>query len=96
MHTVYLSQIIEVDSGVHNFVDQFQLNFEYLKRVGDHNSLWYFEELPTCPLCLEKVDTSASGIQFCMLYETHSSHSPPGVLEGIDESDFESLDGKYS
>ena len=35
----------------------------------------YFEEMPVCPMCIEKIDTSASGLQFCMLFETYTQNS---------------------
>ena len=48
----------------------------------------YYERLPTCPLCLEKLDTSVSGLQMCMLYETFPTSLAPETLN-IYESDFE-------
>ena len=84
MHTVYLSQVISV-KNCHTF----NINLEYQRNEKNKKNT-YFEELPTCPQCLEKIDSSASGLPICNLYNTFS-----GALDldpsTINEKDPESL-----
>ena len=77
MHTIYLSDLLEVQANLEKFDMnmEYQIMQQYLS--GDTNIPvdLYFEEMPVCPMCLEKIDTSASGLQFCMLFETYTQNS---------------------
>jgi hypothetical protein len=84
MHTVYLSQVISVEN-----VQDFNINLEYYKDDTNRKTV-YFEELPTCPQCLEKIDNSASGLPICHLYNTFSDSMDMNKYS-IDENDPDSL-----
>ena len=55
MHTIYVSGFIKVKQ-----IETFDLNLELSKQFGLEKV--NFEEMPVCPMCLEKIDTSASGL----------------------------------
>ena len=55
MHTVYLAELIKVKN-----LNSFDINQE-MALMGNNTQV-YFEELPVCPLCLEKLDNSVNGL----------------------------------
>jgi len=63
MHTIFLSDIFMLNDDF----EAYDINYEYQRavRMQQQNMLMenlYFEQLPTCPLCLERIDSSMSGL----------------------------------
>jgi hypothetical protein len=84
MHTIFLSDIIVLGQDFGTYDINFQYQRMAQKKQGAFGVNLYFEELPTCPLCLERLDSSMSGLQFCMLQDTQINQVSPMALKEAD------------
>jgi hypothetical protein len=71
MHTVFLSEpvlykqlakeeLVTFESGQGSIVDE---ELKLLAHFGQKHPEAHFDRLPSCPLCIDKLDTTVTGLQ---------------------------------
>lgn len=61
MHAVFLSEpVIQIRSS---FICQTEIDVELLVMFKEKHRSIHFDILPSCPSCLERLDSSLSGLQ---------------------------------
>ena len=64
MHTVFLSEDpIQIELPLYESPQMQVVEIEVLKSIRERHNGAHFERLPSCPLCLEKLDSAVSGLQ---------------------------------
>ena len=63
MHTVFLSEppLLTEDENL-SVADQHEFEISLLIKFSKQNNNSNFDRLPTCPLCLEKLDPAVTGL----------------------------------